>query len=72
MASITYKDAGGRIKETEYPGSQIFCAALPQSTPKTTPQHHPKIEMLDIAETPQRSALAERTELPSMGEMSDR
>ena len=34
-----------------------------------TPQHHPKIDTLDIAETPQRSAIAKQTELASMGEM---
>ena len=60
------------IKETE-----LICRlveflreVLPQSTPLTTAQHHTKIETLDIAETPKRSAISKQTELPSMGEMS--
>ena len=43
---------------------------LPQPTPPEAPLIHPKFETFDIAETPQRSAIFQQTELPSVGEAS--
>ena len=49
---------------------------MPQSAQQKTPQHHyqietrSKIELLEIAETPQRSPTAQQTDPPSVGEAS--
>ena len=51
--------------------ADFLCKVSPQPAPQKTPQRHPstghstKIEMVDMAEKPQRSSIAQRPELPS-------
>ncbi len=50
--------------------SDFLRKVLPQPTHPEEPLIHPKFETFDLAETPQRSALVQQTELPSVGEAS--
>ena len=66
------------IKETDliHRFTDFLRKVLPQAAPQKTPQQRPltethhKIEMLDIAETPQRSPIVTQTEPPSVDEAS--
>ena len=66
------------IKETDliHRFADFLRKVLPQSKLQMAPQQHPltetrrKFEMLDIAETPQRSPIAQQTEPPSVCDAS--